>query len=181
MGQVSPFLPVKLFIGCLFQSQFEFSKFLKRATSIWGDLDYQSDVFDFSHTRYYEPEMGPQLKKCFVGFKNLVSTDAKTLASIKLKTQEFEVTFLDDMGHRVVNLDPGVVTLYNVMLLTTKNFSHRTPLMDGIYSELTVLYHKTGWQALPWTYPDFLLNTYQNVLTTLRKNYKVQLESMGTL
>ena len=45
-------------------------------------------------------------------------------------------------GGRRVNLDPGLLSLANLILATTKNRSHRIPLFDGIYAELTLLYAK---------------------------------------
>lgn len=72
---------------------------------------------------------------------------------------------------RQVNLDPGVMSLHNLMLLTTKNFAHRVPLKDGIYIEVTLLWQKSEFQDLPWTYPDFKSAEYKTILKKIRTMY----------
>ena len=167
------FLPVKLFVGILFQPQLEWSGILEKLESEIGDADFISKSVPFSHSTYYENEMGPGLLKAFVGIK--APFDPADLSKVKQQTcgieQEFRIG-----DQRTINLDPGLVTLHNVILASTKNFSHRIPLQDGIYAEVTLLYQNGGYQALPWSYPDFQFPFYQSALLNLRALHKTQLE-----
>ncbi len=101
---------------------------------------------------YYLDEMGPELLKMFYIFKTPVSLE--NFYRFKLESQSIENKFLID-GKRTVNIDPGSLTLYQLSLLTTKAFSHRTYLAEGIYAECTLLAKGSKYQALDWTYPDY--------------------------
>ena len=117
--------------------------------------------------------MGEDLVKYFVDITPLLL--AESMSSLKLKTQVIEDHFKVDQ-RRQVNLDPGWLTLYQVGLLSTKPFSHRLCLQDGIYGEVTLLYQRKQWVSLPWTYPDFTQSPTQDYLSTLRTTYQQALE-----
>ena len=66
----------------------------------------------------------------------------------------------------------------NLVLATTKNFSHRIYLSKGIFAEITVMYKKKqGFEALPWTYPDFMTPRAQEDLRQIRSIYMQQLNA----
>jgi hypothetical protein len=123
----------------------------------FGPIDAESPLHPFDHTGYYCDEMGTGLRRKFVCFQALVTADR--LADIKCRTNEMEEMTGERRGERLlrmVNLDPGILTLSNVVLATTKNRSHRIYLSRGIFAEVTLIYSKkTGWQPLDWTYPDY--------------------------
>jgi hypothetical protein len=54
-----------------------------------------------------------------------------------------------------LNIDPGYLSLEHVILATTKGYTHRPYLRDGIYADLTLIYQKGSYRALEWTYPDY--------------------------
>ena len=60
-------------------------------------------------------------------------------------------------GKRNVNIDPGYLTLANVILATTKGYSHRIYLGKGIYGEVTLLYKEKDKTFVPniFTYSDY--------------------------
>ena len=121
----------------------------------YGEAELASPVFDFSFTSYYEPEMGAGLVKQFLGFGPLV--DPADLADIKRTSNDLEagVARSDGLPGRGVNIDPGYVNGGQLVLATTKNYSHRICLGDGIYAELTLLYARGAFTPLPWTYRDY--------------------------
>ena len=43
---------------------------------------------------------------------------------------------------RPVNIDPGYINESRLILASTKDFSHRIYLRDGIYAEVTLNYRK---------------------------------------
>lgn len=118
----------------------------------FGRIDLRSEIFDFTHTNYYEKEMGSDLKKEFISFEKLV--EPESLSDIKIFTNQIESEYLKD-GRRQVNIDPGYVELAKLVLASTKNFTHRIYVGKGIYAEVTLFYQDKGFRAWPWTYPDY--------------------------
>ena len=55
---------------------------------LYGPVALASRDFDFHHTRYYEPTMGPGLRKRFLAFRDPVPPGC--LPEIKLRTIEME-------------------------------------------------------------------------------------------
>jgi len=58
-------------------------------------------------------------------------------------------------GRRTVNLDPGYLSAENLVLATTKGYSHRPYLRDGIYAELVYIYRGGTFAPVEWTYRDY--------------------------
>lgn len=139
----------------------------------FGALDYQSDEIPFTFTDYYTSEMGDGIRRIFFAVADLY--DPSELAPVKVTTDEIEQRFASD--GRSVNLDPGMLTLGRLILASTKDNAQRIPLRDGIYAEITLLYRKGSFEALPWTYPDYRSAAYHEVLDNLRTRYKQQLEA----
>ena len=90
----------------------------------------------YKTTDYYAPEMGEELCRVFVTVHEPV--DPALLADIKLETNRLEELFATD-GRRRVNIDPGLMALSRFVLASTKDSSHRVPLRDGIYAEITLV------------------------------------------
>jgi hypothetical protein len=122
----------------------------------YGPVALTSPEFAFTQTAYYEPTMGPGLRKHFLAFHNLVSPEI--LASVKLHTNELEGACARSGAYpepRPLNLDPGVLGLGKFLLATTKDQAHRVYLRDGIYAEVTLRYHAGAFEPWPWTYADY--------------------------
>jgi len=141
--------------------------------SNYGDPDFVSPWMTFDFTDYYTPEMGKGLKRRIVGFQRLIAPD--TLPSVKLQTNEIEQKYARQ-GKRQVNIDPGYVCGEHVILATTKAYSHRPYLRDGIYADLTLIFREGGFRSLEWTYPDYGQSEMQEIFNTLRKTYLLQLK-----
>ncbi|MCX6825720.1 MAG: DUF4416 family protein, partial [candidate division Zixibacteria bacterium] len=122
----------------------------------FGHVEFETEELDFKQTDYYQEEMGDNLKRRFFSFSKMVERDQ--LADIKLWTNKLESKYGDKVGDfvfRTVNLDPGILRLSGLSLASTKDFSHRIYLRNGIYAEITLLYEKKQFKPLPWTYPDY--------------------------
>ncbi len=152
MGSIYPLHPLKLICAILYPTLLYLEESFSLLSDTFGPIDSVSASFPFDYSAYYESEMGMGLTKCFVSFKNLVNPEQ--LAEIKHTTNKCEEK-LAQMSLRKVNFDPGALSLHNVILLTTKNYTHRIPLQKGIYAELTLMYTKGTFHFLPWTYPDY--------------------------
>ena len=101
---------------------------------------------------YYAREMGPGLRRMFVGLEGL--WDPGWLASLKLRSNALEGRWTRE-GRRRVNLDPGLVGLAHLVLATGKPAAHRVYLGRGIYAEVEYVFEGKTFRPLPWTYPDY--------------------------
>ena len=165
MGDIAPFPLVKVFLGILSGNADGAPQIQEELEEHWGPSESVSETIPFSHSGYYEKEMGNPLYKYLLSF----STPINPGHAYKLKflTQSIESRYTI-FEKRQVNLDPGFITPYQVVLLSTKNYAHRLPLQQGIYAEIELLYSKGQFQALPWTYPDFKSEPFQAFLKKIR-------------
>lgn len=162
----------KLICGILFNSSTNLNTALDFLKANIGEIDYQSPDESFSKfTTYYNDEIGGEVFRVFVSFKELV--DPSSLADIKLKTNSFEAIHAIN-NKRPINLDPGLISTGRLILATTKNASHRIALHSGIYVEMTLFFSKNEFTALPWTYPDFSSDDVRHHMFNIRNLYKKQ-------
>lgn len=166
--------PVKLFIGMLSQDVSLFELLRGRLEELFGPVDLISPVWPWKYTDYYSEEMGTGLKRRFIFFQRLISPDE--ISAIKLKTVEMERQYLNKTGGRRINLDPGYLDSARIVLVSTKDYSHRVYLGSGIYGEVTLIYADNAYRELPYTYPDFRTSEYLDLFREARRQYKSQLK-----
>ncbi len=177
--------PVKLFIGMLSNEVPLFDELKGKLKEIFGPLDLESPVWEWSHTDYYSKEMGEGLKRKFIFFQRLISPE--NITAVKLKTIELEGRYRSEnpplssfdkggtggfKGGRRINLDPGYLDMARVVLVSTKDYSHRIYLGEGIYGEVTLIYSGKDYQTLPYTYPDFRIEEYRDLFKKARNIYR---------
>lgn len=150
----------------------------ERLQGLFGNVVCSSLTLCFDQTRYYEPTMGPALRKRFLAFERLVPPDA--LAEVKLRSNELERD-LASSGRfpvpRPLNIDPGILALGKFMLATTKDMAHRIYLRDGICAEVTLYYRAGSYEPYPWTYADYRQEAVRAFLRDARDWYYRQLRS----
>lgn len=171
MGEIRPVLPVRLICGIIACDKQCLSEAVAALEDRFGAIDSESSVLFFDNTTYYDEEMGRGLWRQFVSFRCLI--DPGQLADIKVATNSFESRFAEADGdslRRRVNLDPGYVTPSKLVMATTKNFSHRIYLKEGIYAEVTLGFTKQGVRAFEWTYPDYKSGAYDSFLLAVRES-----------
>ena len=171
MGTLSDPPKALLVVSVLASGQDRCDEAVKALKDEFGDMLYISKILPFNYTNYYEPEMGPDLVRRFVAV-DLV--DPGELADIKLRTNEIEERWSEE-GNRRVNLDPGLLSMHNFVLATTKAYTHRIYLRDCIWAEVTLVYQKRAFHPLPWTYPDYAGGEIMKILTMLRNILKTRL------
>ncbi|MDR1523401.1 MAG: DUF4416 family protein [Endomicrobium sp.] len=173
MGIIGSPKKVKLFCGIIFSNE----KVKQDAFSVlenkFGKIDFISDIMLFDFSNYYNPEMGENLKRLWVSFEKLILSSQ--LAGIKVFTNSLEESFAIN-SKRQINIDPGYITPANVILATTKDYSHRIYLDSGIYGEVTTIYKKNGYTKLPWSYPDYLSDTATKFLLEARQSLIARLK-----
>ena len=121
----------------------------ERLERVYGPVALAGNPFDFHHTAYYEPAMGPGLRKCLFAFRDLVPADC--LPAVKRHTNALEAELAARATYpepRPLNLDPGVLSLGKFLLATTKDQAHRIYLRDGIFAEVTLALRGRGLRAL---------------------------------
>lgn len=153
MGKIKEAEPVKLICGLIYDTTDRFESVIADLEKKFGPIECESEQMPFTHTEYYSEEMGDELFRSFVSFEKMINPGR--LKDIKHFTNELEIKNLGSDGGRTVNIDPGIVTLSSLILASTKDFSHRIYIGDGIYGEVTLLYENKAFNSLKWTYPDY--------------------------
>ena len=164
---------VKLICGVITGRKDLLERSREALSSEFGPIDNESDLFPFEHTKYYEKEMGTGLVRKLYSFEKPI--DPGTIADIKLRTIQMEEDMTRDSDtdvQRVVNLDPGYISLLKLVLATTKDRGHRIYLRDGIFAEVTLQYVEGGFQPLPSTYPDYRQDEYRKFFGRIREEFR---------
>lgn len=170
MGKIYPPGKVKLIAGLISSDEGLFDKAVPLLEKkLKNKVDFASGVIDFCYTDYYNKEMGSGLKRKFLSFKRLVRPERA--AKVKLLTNDIEKRFLVN-GKRRINIDPGYVDMAKLVLFSTKDYSHRVYVGNGIFAEVTLHYRDKRFDFWPWTYPDYKSDEYTQVFGAIRDIYK---------
>ncbi len=152
-----------LFFGLIYSDTELYKSVKKKLTVKYGNIVFESEEKPFSHSLYYNEEMGDNLKRRYVVFEKFIRKDM--LSDIKLFSVFIEKKY-SDKGKRLVNIDPGYFDLARLVLASTKDFSHRIYSKNGIFHEVTLIFKDKSYRALEWTYPDykedFAINFFNN-------------------
>lgn len=166
-------IPVKanLTISIMYKDEALLENVKADLEKIYGKIDLVSPEYSFSEiSPYYDPEMGEGIKKKIYSFKETV--DRSILKEVKIHCIELEKEHCRD-GNRMINLDPGLLSLENFILATGKNYSHRIYLGDGVFAEVTLMFGKKNViKELPWTYRDYLFEPARSFLLKIREQYR---------
>lgn len=154
MGRPHAPEPALLFAGILYSDESCFLAAKKALTDILGPFVIETPPSNWDHSDYYKKELGSPIMRVFIFFRDLIEHEA--IVDIKLRTNGIEDEMSVD-GKRRVNIDPGYITLANVVLATTKGYSHRLYLGKGIYGEVSLLYREKEKTFVPniFTYQDY--------------------------
>ena len=162
-----------LFVGALYLQQEHYLKAYRCLEGSFGEVAMESAPLRWDFSDHYKQEMGEPLYRRFLFFKNLI--DPGVLADIKLATNDIESNMSID-GRRSINLDPGYLTLAKIVLASTKDYSHRIYLREGIHAEVTLIYSKEKKEYLPNinTYYDYKDDRQRKIFLLARKLLKLQ-------
>jgi len=166
-------IPVKLFCGVLFSDEQLSNHSRLSLFEKYGEIDFQSNKFNFEISEYYHPEMGWPIYRTFWSFDKLINPNE--IARIKIECNEIEDQ-LAVKGDRKVNLDPGYMDYDKIVLASAKYNGQKIYLNDGIYADLTLRYEKGTYYPYPWSFPDFKAGLYNQTFLRIREIYKVQLK-----
>ena len=173
MSELSNPIKANLTISVMFKDEKLLEKIRRILEKKFGETDAVSESYDFSViSPYYDPEMGSDIKKVIFSFRELVPRE--NLVKVKLFCAALEKKYSEN-GNRLVNLDPGLLTLENFILATGKNYSHRIYLGKGVFAEVTLMFGKKNViKELPWTYRDYLFEPARSFLLKVREIYRAK-------
>ena len=112
--------------------------------------------------------------------------DPAELAADKLQSNRWErdwteeLTLSQDDSKRLINIDPGYLSMTKLVLASTKNREHRIYLRDGIYAEVTLAFRDQAWTSMPWTYADYQRPDVLEFLKLARRGFTSNLASRST-
>lgn len=175
MSRPRPPQPAKLVIGLFTHTKQYADEVCSQLQAVYGPVDLTSPWFDFAFTDYYRQEMGAPLFRRVFSFERLIPQ--QHLALIKCHTNALETALSRD-GRRNVNIDPGYLLYERFVLATGKNYTHRIYIGYGIYADLTLIYQKGAYRALPWTYPDYATPEMRDFLMKVRHCYGADLKAL---
>jgi hypothetical protein len=177
-------LPVCRFAGLLASTEEQLAATRYELAQWYGTIDDASPVIPFSFTKYYDEEMGPNLLRQWVRFEALFNPEH--LAKCKLETNMAETLLGRQFNERSsgkvlrpINIDPGYVHRYKIILGTTKDHSHRVYVAEGIYAEVTLHWNQNRWTPWPWTYADYQSETAQTFFIKARTAYLERLQRVA--
>lgn len=156
-----PTKPAKgmLFCGVLYAQEEFFWEALKHLSERYGEPLFYSPPLIWEFSSYYRQEIGDNLKRRYIFFSEPIELDL--LADIKLATNQIEDELSTRGDNRMVNIDPGYLTEAKVVLASTKDYSHRIYLRDGIFAEVTLIYRKGVYEPHINTYQDYKIKSHQ--------------------
>ncbi len=152
MGTPRPPEKALLFVGALFSNEDFYTEARQSLERIFGEAVMESPKIQWNFSDYYKDELGEPIYRRFIFFKKLIEHDY--ISTIKLITNEIERS-LSSGGKRNINLDPGYLTPAKIVLASTKDYSHRIYLKDGIYAEVTLIFVKGQFVPHVNTYKDY--------------------------
>ncbi len=159
-----------LFTGILYSNDDYYLRSLQLLNSQFGQIAMQSPPIKWDFSGYYKDELGENILRRFIFFKNLVEQDE--ISNIKIITNGIEDQLSSD-NKRNINLDPGYLTLSKIVLASTKDYSHRIYIKDGIYAEITLIFRKDYFVPHINTYKDYQDERYLEIFMQARKLLKI--------
>ncbi len=137
----------------------------------WGAIAHCGAAHPFDRTAYYAAEMGTDLVRCVVAFAGLWEPP-------RLVEAKHEASAVEDAlrtgGKRSVNVDPGYLDLFKVVLASWKGRGNKLYLERGVWADLQLTFGKGRFQPLPWTFPDFAEGRYDADLLAIRAAYRAE-------
>jgi hypothetical protein len=172
-----------LFVGALFSTEDHYLEAYRALQKAFGEVIMETPPVRWDFSDHYKDEMGEPLFRRFLFFRDFVEPDQ--LPKIKLMTNDLEMK-LTTKGKRNINLDPGYLTLAKIVLASTKDYSHRVYLKEGIFAEVTLIFSKAEGKFIPNinTYNDYKDERYLKFFLFARElffllNGNTQIKSDG--
>lgn len=150
----------KLIIGIMHSNEKLLKEVKAELRKKFGEIEDELS-YDFNFTKYYEEEMGKNIKKNLLTFKNPIKEGR--LAEIKTYANKLEDRYRTEEKRRV-NIDPGCLTKKELILLSNKKGAYKKEIAENIYAHLTLEFKNNKCVANYRTFPDFKTEKVQKFL-----------------
>jgi hypothetical protein len=154
-------------------------KALERLVAHLGPVKQTGPVRDFCWTDYYEKELGPHLKRCYVAFGCLMSPT--TLVALKHWTARIEAEMAgpeeneqspERPSGRCINLDPGYLDINKLVLASWKEGLYKLYMDRGVWADPVAHWYEKAFHTPDWTFPDIRSGEHFAFFRQLRGFYK---------
>lgn len=178
MGEIKKNLRIQPFVAIMYNQDGLYEQALYKIVNKFGDPLGRSREYNFSSfTSYYEDEFGKGLNKRMLVFQK--PQDLQDFHKIKIWTNQLEEELSKNPDSRDINIDPGYLGLSKLVLFSTKNYSHRIYINDGIFAEVTLIYEYSQFKTQSWTYPDYADEKNLAFLRKMREKIKQRARENG--
>jgi len=161
--------PVWPFAGVLASSDLHPDEVEQSIRSVFGLSGPASDALPFSDSTYYHDEMGEGLTRRFFASDRGIPPDE--MPAWKTRAREIEATWSRN-GKRRLNVDPGYLDLFKVVLLSSKYGGGKVYIGNACYADVVLLYENGSWHSPPRTFPDFRDGRYLPYFQMLRERFR---------
>ena len=172
MAQPHEAEPVKLFVAVLYAQEDALRMAILHMESVWGEIDCTGMDHPFDSTDYYEPEMGKNLRRRLLSFRELFPPEH--LGQAKHIANDIEDKASGE-GGRLVNIDVGYLDLNKIVLASFKGAGQKIYLGGGAWADMIARYRDGRYQPFEWTFPDFRDGRYDAELKAIRDIFREQL------
>ena len=163
--------PVKLFVAALYSHRDALQAAVLLMESAWGKIDYAGPDHPFDPTDYYEPEMGKNLLRRLISFREPFPPER--LGKAKHVSNDIEDKIAGENG-RLVNLDVGYMDLNKIVLASFKGAGQKIYLGGGVWVDMVARYRDGRYQPFEWTFPDFRDGRYNVELKAIREIFRAK-------
>jgi hypothetical protein len=179
MARIQKPPPGRVILSIIFASLDALADALKVVEKRFGPVQYETIEIPCSDASLYGEEMGDRLSRRLFSFERLVSRDS--LVEIKAACHKIEPLFADHVGDylfRTVNIDPGIISVDNLVMASHRGYNHRIYLKDGVFAEVALVYSEERFKRLPWTHPDFCHDDAIDFFLRVRNSFESNAESI---
>lgn len=161
----------KLFIAIIFSSEETLAAVEKILLKKFGEIDFRSKTMPFVQTKQSSDMMRARYM-VILSYRNLIRRE--DIVEIKLYTNRIEKRF-SEKKMRMLNIDPGYLTLSNVFRATCKDYFHRAYLRKGVYLENEYRYVARRFQPWDWTSQEYHRPEHLYFFHEMRRIYHNQI------
>lgn len=165
MAEFKDIPKARLVMALMYPIDYPVKKAKEALIKKFGEIESESEEFDFNFTAYYEKEFGKSLKKLFIAFKKPI--ERENLVGIRIYTQELEDK-LKDGDKRKINIDPGYMTKENLVVASLKEQPYKIYLGKGVFGHMIFMFKKDDVISFRHTFPDYLAQ--KGFFIKVRKN-----------
>ncbi len=167
MAQIKEPSKAKLIVGLMYSNDQILARALYCLVQQFGPIQINGPTIEFNFTKYYEEEMGELLKKTYIAFTAPIKIES--LPEIKQFTNKIECD-LSKQEKRTINIDPGYVTVNQVVLASAKEHPHRIYLSCGIYGQIVLVFCRNEWIPVEKTFADYKQKEVKEFLISVRSD-----------